>query len=103
MWAFASGKLATFPYGIYETNGVLIPVYSRRNTYRYPDYHRLDISFSYRPSKPKKNNGKRSEWNFSIYDLYDKKNPWAISFKNGKSQMIYLFSILPSVTYNFIF
>lgn len=103
MWAFASGKLATFPYGIYETNGVLIPVYSGRNAYRYPDYHRLDISFSYRPSKTKKNNGKRSEWNFSIYDLYDKKNPWAISFKNGKSQMIYLFSILPSVTYNFIF
>lgn len=103
MWVFASGKSATFPYGVYETNGVLVPVYSGRNTYRYPDYHRLDISFSYRSSKSQKNHGRRSEWNFSIYNLYARKNPWAISFKNGKSQMSYLFSMLPSVTYNFFF
>jgi hypothetical protein len=89
---------------------VLIPVYSgERNTYRYPDYNRMDVSLTIK-GKQKKHLPWRDEWNFSIYNVYARKNAWAVTFVQDKqnpnimeTQMIYLFSFIPSVTYNFYF
>jgi hypothetical protein len=100
-WVYSSGKPGTFPSAKYKTEGIYVPVYSGRNNYRYPDYHRLDFSINYQPMH--KNKEMTDEWTFSVYNAYARKNPWAINFKNGKSNMIYLFSIVPSITYNFKF
>jgi len=100
-WMYSSGKPGTFPSAGYETDGVYVPVYSGRNNYRYPDYHRLDFSFNYQPTR--KDKRWKDEWNFSIYNAYARRNPWAINFKKGKSTMVYLFSAVPSITYNFKF
>lgn len=100
-WIYSSGKPGTFPSAGYETDGVYVPVYSGRNNYRYPDYHRLDFSINYQPiHKDKK---WKDEWIFSVYNAYARRNPWAINFKKNKSRMVYLFSIVPSITYNFKF
>jgi hypothetical protein len=108
-WIYSTGVPATFPAGRYEIMGVIIPLYTERNSYRYPDYHRLDFALTYRP---RANTSRRwqSEWNLSIYNVYNRKNAWAINFVQDSenptvtyAEKTYLFSILPAITYNFKF
>jgi hypothetical protein len=108
-WVFSSGQPVTFPTGRMESEGLVIPVYSDRNAYRMPDYHRLDLSFTLR-SKQKPERTWQGEWNFSIYNAYGRKNAWAINFVQDEenpnttyAEKTYLFSAVPSVTYNFKF
>ena len=107
-WVYASGMPATFPTGRYQVENNYVPIYSGRNEYRYPDYHRLDLSATWDLSKP----GKKfhHELNFSLYNAYGRKNPWTILFMQeddqpdtSYSEMVYLFSFVPSVTWNFNF
>jgi len=108
-WVYASGIPVTFPTGRYEILGNIIPVYSGRNEYRFPAYHRMDLSLSY---QGKKQPGKRwyGELNLSVYNVYARKNVWMISFVQDNdnpdvtyAEMTYLFSIIPALTYNFNF
>lgn len=106
-WVFATGMPATFPTDRYEADGLYVPVYSKRNEYRYPDYHRLDLSATLKLSKPQ--NRFQHELNFSLYNAYGRKNPWMISFQKEENthrafaEMVYLFSFVPSITWNFTF
>jgi hypothetical protein len=108
-WVYLTGQPVTFPVGRYEYMNNIVPVYSERNSYRFPNYHRLDLSFTWtEKEKPKKR--WRSEVNVSLYNAYNRKNPWVINFLNDVEQqnvtyaeMVYLFGIIPSVTYNFKF
>ncbi len=55
----------------------------------------------------------KSNWNFSVYNLYNRMNPYFIYFgtegqlQNGvfqvKAYQVSLFPILPSITWNFEF
>jgi hypothetical protein len=108
IWVYATGNPTTYPSGRFEIDGEYFPIYSGRNEYRRPDYHRLDLSFTYIP-KPDSKKRWRSEWNVSLYNAYGKKNPWMIMYDQQEdtglpyAEMIYLFGIVPSVTYNFKF
>ena len=106
-WVFANGTPVTYPTGRYEIEGKYVPIYSSRNEYRYPAYHRLDVSatWAFKTSRRFK-----SELNFSLYNAYGRHNPWTIMFRQERdepdksyAEMIYLFSFVPSVTYNFSF
>ena len=109
-WIYNTGQPITYPAGKMSYGNILIPIFSgERNTYRYPDYHRLDLSATFKgrenPCLPW-----RSEWNISVYNAYARKNTWAVMFveesdKPGimQTKKVYLFSIIPSVTYNFFF
>jgi hypothetical protein len=106
-WVFNTGDAVTFPSGLYEVDGMMTPLYTERNGYRMPDYHRLDLSATH--VKKLSHNRVRS-WNFSIYNVYARKNAYAIYFQpdpNHPNQMqairMSLFSIIPSVTFNFKF
>ncbi len=108
-WVYYTGNAVTFPTGRAEVGNIILPVYSDRNDCRMPNYHRLDLSYTI---KSKEVPGRRwsYDWNFSIYNAYARHNPWSISFKQDKdnpsqtyAEMIYLFSIVPSVTFNFKF
>ena len=108
-WVYLTGQPVTFPVGRFEYGNNIVPVYSERNSYRLPDYHRLDLSFTW-TEKTKPHKKWHSEINVSIYNAYNRKNPWVINFLNDPNQpnvtyaeMIYLFGIVPSVTYNFSF
>lgn len=108
-WVYATGVPATFPAGRYEILGTIIPLYTGRNSYRYPDYHRLDLALAYRP-RAKSGRKWRGEWNFSIYNAYNRKNAWTINFVQDSNnptlsyaEKTYLFSIVPAITYNFKF
>ncbi len=111
-FVFGSGNAATLPQRFYIVEGVLTQEYSRINEYRLPSYHRLDVSATY---SPRKNEGRKwkSEWVFSIYNVYSRKNPYFIYFDQTGSPLdgslqvqakqVSLFPVIPAVTWNFRF
>lgn len=106
-WVFNTGDAVTFPSGLYEIDGIRTPLYTDRNSYRMPNYHRLDLSATH---VKKLSNKRERSWNFSIYNVYARRNAYSIDFRqdpNNPMQMqavrLSLFSIIPSVTFNFKF
>ncbi|OFY16235.1 MAG: collagen-binding protein [Bacteroidetes bacterium GWE2_42_24] len=108
-WIYTTGAPVTYPTARTIYGNQVIPVYSGRNAYRMPDYHRLDLSVTYRP-KPRESRKFNYDINFSLYNAYGRKNAWAINFKQEKerplvtyAEMTYLFGVVPAVTFNFKF
>ena len=108
-WIYSTGIPFTLPSGRYEIQGNILPLYTGRNEYRLPDYHRLDFSLTIR-GKEKPDRRWRGEWNFSVYNAYARKNFWTLNFIQDSenpdqtyAEMTYLFSIIPAITYNFRF
>ncbi len=108
-WIYSTGIPFTLPAGRYEVHGSILPLYTGRNEYRLPDYHRLDVSVTI-TGKVKTGRRWQSEWNFSVYNAYARKNIWTINFIQDDespdltyAEMTYLFSIIPAITYNFKF
>ena len=105
-WIYNTGQPVTYPYGKYSDHGSTYAIYNGyRNQSRYPDYHRLDISVTL---KGKRHERWQGEWNASIYNVYGRHNTWAVTFKPGENNTIetermYLFSVIPSISYNFKF
>jgi hypothetical protein len=108
-WVYATGLPVTFPTGRAVVGNAIIPIYSNRNAYRMPDYHRLDLSVTLK-GKDKPGKKWHGEWNLSVYNAYNRHNAWAINFvQDGKDPNItyaektYLFAVIPALTYNFKF
>ena len=108
-WVYASGTPVTYPTGRFRAGEKYIPIYSDRNACRYPDYHRLDLSATWSFKGNEKRRFK-SELNFSLYNAYGRHNTWTVTFEEDMydpdktyAQKMYLFSFVPSVTYNFKF
>jgi hypothetical protein len=120
-WVYYTGNAVTFPSGKYQIDGQTVNLYSERNGYRMPDYHRLDIGVTWfnkkyktsiDPETQKEIQVKKrfeSSWNFSVYNAYGRENAYSISFQKneetGKTEAVQLalFKIIPSITYNFNF
>jgi hypothetical protein len=104
---YTTGNAVTFPTGKYVLNDMVMYQYANRNADRMPATHRLDISATYeKPSKRKYH----SSWSFGLYNVYGRRNPYSITFKENKSDpkkidavQTSLFQWIPSVTYNFNF
>ncbi|HAN65918.1 MAG TPA: TonB-dependent receptor [Chitinophagaceae bacterium] len=111
-FVYGTGNATTLPQRFYLIGGILSQEYSRINAYRLPAYHRLDVSAVYTPVRNQKRKWK-TEWVFSIYNLYSRQNPYFIYFDqegnpvNGdlkvQAKKVSIFPIIPSVTWNFKF
>jgi len=106
-WVFATGNPMTFPSGKYVVDGHTIYYYEGRNQYRAPSFHRLDLGAICTLKKTKRYT---SELAFSLYNAYGRKNPYMFDFRQNvenptlsESYKIYLFSVIPSVSWNFKF
>jgi len=106
-FVYYTGNAVTWPSGKYEVNGQIAFLYTERNGYRMPAYNRLDIGATLQGKKTKKFD---SNWNFSIYNLYGRENPYSITFEQDpgdptktRAQQVALFRWVPSITYNFKF
>lgn len=110
VFVYASGNLMWLPTNIYYFEGKPVLQYGERNNYRMPAYHRWDLSATWYTRRTGKY---RANWNFSIYNVYSRLNPFFIyidpegdvtegTFENN-AKMVSLFPIIPSVTYNFSF
>jgi hypothetical protein len=141
VFVFATGNTATLPESWYFIEGRMIPEYGARDSYRMVPYHRLDLSVTFTPDRKnvitrqktrwekrmaKKNidiSGKempykwyrdmKSTWILSVYNVYNRHNPYFIYFDNTGSayngtlnimaKQVSLFPTLPSITWNFKF
>lgn len=108
IFTYQTGKAATFPNGKYQYQGITVANYGLRNEDALSAYHHLDLSATYVP-KPDKKKGWQSEWNFSIYNVYNRSNAASYSFGQNQdtgiseTKRISIFGMIPSVTYNFKF
>ena len=110
--AYASGVVTTFPNARYEYQGIVVPhnTEDKRSNYRLPAYHRLDLSATYK-KKYKSPRRFQSEWVFSIYNVYARKNAFSIFFQQNKDnnqqteaiRLSILAYPIPAITYNFKF
>ncbi|WP_143306734.1 TonB-dependent receptor [Chitinophaga vietnamensis] len=113
VFIFGSGNTTTLPESFYFMEGTLVQGYGQINSYRMEAYHRLDLAATYTPIPKKPNRRWRSSWSFSIYNVYNRKNPYFLYFKQEggvldgavkvSAKQVSLFPIIPSVTYNFKF
>ncbi len=107
-FVYNTGRAVSMPTGKYVYQGQSIPIYSERNSERLPDYHRLDLSATLK-SKNYETKKFKGEWVFSIYNVYSRANAYSLNFVENadtgqtEAQMLYLFKLIPSVTYNFKF
>ncbi len=116
-FTYNTGNPFTPPAGKYYYRGKWNNYYGSRNSYRIPDYHRMDIGVTI---KPKENPDKRfkSSWNISVYNVYNRENPYSIYFGQADEEQaekfgveegesiavqVALFKLIPSVTWNFNF
>ena len=123
-WVYHTGFVTTLPSAsykaynepFYDPDGSTpyietVDYIGERNNYRMPAYHRLDLSMTH---TKKKRWGERS-WNISVYNAYNRMNPYFMQLSNfgsffdssSRSQRmllkVSLFPIIPSVSYGFKF
>ena len=104
---YQTGQPTNYPNSQYNYMNLNIPNFGARNSFRLPDYHRLDINLTLKPRK--KNRNIESTWVFGIYNLYNRDNANSIIFRRNNETLkneavqISIFGIVPSVTYNFKF
>ncbi|MGE0587475.1 MAG: carboxypeptidase-like regulatory domain-containing protein [Cyclobacteriaceae bacterium] len=112
-FTYATGRPVTLPIESYRYEGQIVPVYGDLNSNRLPDYHRMDLIFTLHP-KDRGNRKNESYWTFGLYNVYDRHNA-ATAFVSAELedidviknkdksayQKLYLFGIIPSITYNF--
>lgn len=86
-------------------------LYGERNSARMRNYHRLDLGLQYNTHT---RNGNKSQWTFSIYNAYNRQNPYVYFYleksamSDSQSQELGLyqksyFPIIPSFSYKIFF
>lgn len=116
-FALITGTPITFPTSRYENGPYVIPhnANTQRNNARIPVYHRMDVSATLK-GKEKEGKKWKGEWVFSIYNLYNRRNPFSIYTQQQADriltgqpvtteavQLSVIGSIIPSISYNFKF
>lgn len=107
VWVYQTGNAITFPSGKYEVAGQTVWLYTERNGYRMPAYHRLDLGAT---CKLKEHKHFNSELAFSLFNAYGRENPYIITFEKSSTdpnktvaKQISLFRWIPSISWNFNF
>lgn len=122
---YATGNTLTLPSSWYVQEQNLLFNYGARNSTRMPAYHRLDLSATWYDkaektmvdprtgTEVKVKKRFRHNWAFSIYNVYNRANPFFLyvdndgDFLNGDFKIsvkqVTLFPVIPSVTWNFEF
>lgn len=120
-WIYSSGSRFSAPSSFYYYNGYLVPFFGKLNNAKLPNYHRLDISATFRINKDEMANFSHS-LSFTIVNLYGRKNPISVNFNKVEMNdgnfvvpanyitenqiiptSIYLLGIAPSISYKFSF
>ncbi len=109
VFVYSSGNTLTMPAALHFSEGNLITEFGPRNGYRFPSYHRMDLSITYVTSKPDKRF--KSSINLSVYNTYSRQNPFFIYYTQEgnlndgdfkiRAKQVAVFPIIPSITWNF--
>ena len=105
-WTYKTGRPITVPDGgFFLTPNWFIPFFSQRNSFRIPDYHRLDLAYTFDDGKYKRQKV-MLDFTFSFYNLYGRQNPYFVFFQGSQGQfqgfqLVILGTILPFFSMNF--
>ncbi|HWV28022.1 MAG TPA: TonB-dependent receptor [Dyadobacter sp.] len=107
-----SGTPATFATNRYTVGGLVIGnnYNGMRNNSRIPAYHRLDLAATLKAKKKLFKVGE-GEWVFSVYNVYNRRNPFSVYTRMNEDNPLkaeavrysVIGNFIPSVTYNFKF
>jgi TonB dependent receptor/CarboxypepD_reg-like domain/TonB-dependent Receptor Plug Domain len=117
-WNYSTGAPFSSPVGFYSYNDAPVPIFGRKNNDRLPDYHRMDVSGTW---KLNKNSERRYQHSltFAIFNFYGRKNILFYNYNKvvagdgsikvfgnmlGANHIVsnyYLSSFTPSIAYNF--
>ena len=78
---YITGRPVTYPISIYYVDEMQFIDYSARNSYRIPDYFRVDFSVNLEGNL-KERKLLHSYWMLSIYNLTGRKNAYSVYFIN---------------------
>lgn len=116
-FTYHTGRPISYPLRSYFVDNVPVLDFSNRNQFRIPDYHRLDVAFVL-AGNHKRHKLWSGSWTLSFYNVYGRRNPYSVFFKNSGTEQLNGFSssgtfkayqlsiigvILPSLTYSFKF
>jgi hypothetical protein len=95
VFVLQSGRPITLP--LYTVGDMSL--YSERNEYRLPLYHRMDLSLS---RQGKKHPHSQTTWSISVYNLYNRLNTYDIQLNilEGRVDYLTLFPILPFAAFS---
>ena len=117
-FVYNTGTPVTLASAGYYQLGYYIPHVEdgKRNNFRIPDYHRLDVSMTLNPKKEKANKRWKGQWIFGVYNLYNRRNAFTVSGTQSEGRPILgqpimteanklsvIGNFIPSVSYNFKF
>lgn len=110
VFVFATGNALNLPVARYIIQGNVINEYGSRNSFRMPPYHRLDLAATY---VVRKTDRYEASWIFSVYNTYNRRNPYYIYFETKGDlnnyelktsiKQVSLFPVLPAITYRLKF
>ncbi|MCZ6693341.1 MAG: TonB-dependent receptor, partial [Bacteroidetes bacterium] len=107
IFTYSTGRAVTFPGAKFKYSGREIAYFDTRNESRAPDYHRVDVSLTFKFRSTKKL--LQGNWVLSIYNLYGRKNAFYVFFDDvsGKPPQAYKLSVVgipfPALSYSFKF
>ena len=110
VFVYGTGNTFTPLKSVYLIDQQFTQEYGPRNSARIDPYHRFDISATLHPKSTKRKNFK-SSWTFSVYNTYNRLNPFFIYYfaetdidagtATGGAVKVSIFPVIPSVTWNF--
>jgi hypothetical protein len=111
-WVYYTAMPFTVPLSYSRYQNAYIPDFSDRNAFRYPgtDYHRLDLAVTWNFYKPTSPQRYKSSLTASVYNAYNRHNLYSPLNVDDPSivagigtEKMFLFKVIPAITYNFIF
>lgn len=111
-FTWSTGRPVTLPEYKFIYRDYQLLVFSDRNEYRLPDYHRLDVSVSFDESLRIKKKWK-GRWTLSVVNLYGRKNAYSVFYKKEEHMVDYQYRLydtyklyiigrpFPTLTYSF--
>ena len=102
-WLFSTGRPVSYPSAIYYQNGSAVMYFNKRNQYRIPDYHRLDLSLNWKTPNLEVDKKWDLSWSFSLYNVYGRNNAYSVFFQRSDNlplakKLSILAQPIPSVT-----
>lgn len=104
---YSTGRPVTLPIAKFEYGGAERVYFSDRNSFRVPDYFRMDFSINLEGNH-KVNKLAHASWSFGVYNILGRDNAYSVYFvpEGGKLQgyQLAIFAEpIPFITYNFRF
>jgi len=105
-FVFNTGRPITGVKSNYILQGNVVTNFSDRNDFRLPDYHRLDLSYTFTMNRLKSARW-QSEINISVYNIYSRRNAFSIFYDQSFDSQLNALKLsvigtaIPSISYNF--